>query len=100
MNRYLVTYETEDEIYTVIETATQIFNKMAMSDCYCISIIGLQWLKEYNNVEDFKRHGYPDCQFKGTWCCKSPVTGRYEPLRMEIVTESGEILDVGYAPNH
>lgn len=103
MNKYLVTYEVEGKLCEpVIETATQIFNKMDMDDCYDIKIIDLKWLKKYDNINDFRFFGYPQCHFSGTWCCKNPSTGRIDPLRMEInvITGHCETLDVGYGTDH
>lgn len=102
MNKYLVTYEVEDHICAVIETAREIFNKMDMADCYDIRIIGLKWLREYDDPQDFRINGYPECEFKGTWCCRNPETGKIDPLRMEISLIAGtcETLDVGYGTDH
>lgn len=102
MNKYLVTYEVEDHIFAVIETAREIFNKMDMDDCYDIRILGLTWLKEYDDPQDFRIYGYPACEFRGTWCCRNPETGKIDPLRMEIseITGDCEVLDVGYGTDH
>lgn len=101
-NKYLVTYEVEGEISVVIETATEIFSKMEMSDCYDIHILGIVWLREYDNAQDFRIYGYPTCVFEGTWCCRNPKTGKIDPPRMQIskITGDCEILDVGYATEH
>lgn len=102
MNKYLVTYEVEDHIFAVIETAREIFNKMDMADCYDTRIIGLKWLREYDCPGDYKLYGYPECEFKGTWCCRNPETGEIDPLRMEIRMMFGEelLLDIGYGTDH
>jgi len=101
MNKYLVTYEIEDHIFAVIETAREIFNKMDMADCYNIRVIVLEWLCEYDCPGDYKLYGYPECEFKGTWSCRNPETNRIDPLRMEIRrVDTGEVLDVGYGTDH
>ena len=103
MNKYLVTYECEGKIFAVIETANEIFNKMDMSDCYDINIIHIEWLKEWESVQEFRLStGYPICEFFGTWSCKNPETGKIDPLRMEIRMKFGDMrtLDVGYGTDH
>ena len=98
-NKYLVTYLIEGEICEPkIETASQIFNKMAMDDCYDIHIISLNWLKPYSDVKEYRLAAdpYPTCKFCGTW---------HDPddsLKMKIERMFGDmaVLDVGYAPDH
>lgn len=101
MNKYLVTYEIEGEICEPkIETATEIFNKMDMDDCYDISILDLRLLQKPENRFDVY---YPACQFFGTWSCKNPETGKIDPLRMEIrkkFLDTDIVYDVGYGTDH
>jgi len=101
MNKYLVTYEIERKICEpVIETATQIFNRMAMDDCYDIHVLDLKLLQKPENRADIY---YPACSFHGKWCCKNPETGKIDSLRMEIrkkFLDTDIIYDVGYAPDH
>jgi len=95
MNKYLVTYEIEGEILEpAIETAVQIFNKMAMDDCYDIHILDLKLLQKPENRANVF---YPTCQFYGTW--HNPK----DSLRMEIrrkFIDTDVVYDVGYAPDH
>ena len=105
MNKYLVTYIIEGKICEpVIETAIQIFNKMDMDDCYDIDILDLEWIKPWENVDEWKHspHPRPKCYFEGTWSCCNPETNRIDPLRMEIRMMFGEglLLDVGYGTDH
>lgn len=92
MNKYLVIYEIDGEICEPsIETASDIFNKMDMSDCYDITIARL-WLIDGVDITD--------CLFYGTW--HNPK----EPLRMEIkamipaTPEQLKPYDVGYGTDH
>lgn len=104
MNKYLVTYEIEGELYHHIETAHEIFSRMEFSDCYDIEIISISWLKPYNSAKEFRlaTNPYPSCKFSGLWCNYNPTTGKLDPLRMEIRQKFGdmEVLDVGYVDEH
>lgn len=103
MNRYIVTYDLDGEIVTLIETATEIFRRMEMDDCYDIDILSIQWIKPWKNATEFRLNvSFPSCEFSGTWCCKNPETGKIDPLRMEIREKFGEsqLLDVAYAEDH
>lgn len=98
-NKYLVTYEIEGELCSpVIETATQIFSKMDMDDCYDIHICALRWLQEFKTYDEMKNADsiYPNCVFHRTWHDPS------DPLKMEIRLAFGtlETLDIGYGTNH
>lgn len=104
-HKYLVTYEIEGELCEpVIETAREIFRKMKFDDCYDIKIRDLKWLKPYKTYDEyrFELNPYPTCEYKGTWCNTNPETGRIDPLRVEIRQKfgDGEVLDVGYQPEH
>ena len=86
--KYLVNYEIEGLVTEPsIETATEIFEKMDMSDCYEIEITHIYLLLP----------GKPpvECIFRGTWYYWD------DPLRMEIVDkETGDIYSVGYGTDH
>lgn len=92
MNKYLVIYKIDDELCKpVISTASEIFNKMDMSDCYPITIARIWLIKGIKLTE---------CRFFGTW-----HNGK-EPLRMEIramipaTPEQMEPFDIGYGTDH
>lgn len=92
MNKYLVIYEIDGELSEPsIETASDIFQKMDMSDCYPVSIASLYLIDGINFVK---------CRFQGTW--HNPK----DPLKMQIkvvcpaTKEMMEPLDVGYGTDH
>ena len=95
MNKYLVIYEIDGELSEPsIETASDIFGKMDMSDCYDITIVKIWLIKKINLIA---------CQFYGTW--HNPK----EPLRMEIrpfiptipkQPEDIKPYDIGYGTDH
>ena len=88
MNRYLVEYKIEGEYGEPhIVYATKIFDTMDMDDCYDIKIVYLYLLTEDG------REPIP-CNFFGTW------HNFHDPLRMEIRTEDGEVVSVGYGTDH
>lgn len=86
-HKYLVTYQQEGEVWTKMVTGHEIFDKMGMSDCYDISIEQLALMDDESKPTI--------CTFHGTW------HDTKDPLRMEIVHAlTGEVYDVGYAPDH
>jgi hypothetical protein len=88
MNKYLVIYEIEGKICEPeISTAAGVFNKMAFDDCYDISIKRLVLI-----TPEAKLIG---CVFRGAW------HDFKAPLKMVIENMiTGEVYDVGYAPDH
>lgn len=98
-NRYLVTYEIEGKLCEPkIETATEIFNRMAFSDNYSIRIRCLNWLREYSSYDELRREidTFPACVFHEKYHDLN------EPLKMKISKMFGDqtILDIGYAEEH
>lgn len=89
VNKYLVIYEIEGEICEpAIETATQIFDKMDLSDCYDITI------KRIFLIDGSK---VGECRFRGTW--HDPK----EPLKMviEAMYPAPPLpYDIGYGTDH
>lgn len=85
--KYLVIYELDDDICDpVVSTATEIFNKMDMSDCYPIHVERILMIEGKELTE---------CRFRGTWHDPN------EPLKMVIENrETEEIMDVGYGSDH
>ena len=92
MNKYLVIYKIDGEISEPsIETASAIFSKMDMDDCYDIFVARI-WLIHGINLTE--------CRFYGTW--HNPK----DPLRMEIramipaTPEQMKAFDIGYGTDH
>ena len=83
-NKYLVYGEAEDEAFTEIKTAREIFDMMDMDDCYPIRITGLYLIGKKAPVK---------CEFHGTW-----HNGK-QPLLMTI-TKRGKVIDSGYGTDH
>lgn len=86
-HKYVVIYEIEGEICDPeVVTASQIFDKMDLSDCYDISV------KRLLLADGAKLIG---CRFRGTW-----HNGK-DPLKMQIENViTGEVYDVGYGSDH
>ena len=85
MNRYLVCYETEGDIYKHIDVAMSIFSAMDMADCYDIHIRYI-----YLITDDCPR----ECIFRGVWT-------HDDPLQMDIIdAATGEVYDVGFGTDH
>ena len=89
MNKYLV-YVTipDDGPYVEIKTAHEIFSKMDMSDCSGEYLEKLFWLPAKTAVDPVP------CTFVGKWYNLN------DPLRMEIYSNDGYLLDVGYGTDH
>jgi len=87
MKKFIVKYEMEDDVLVAVETATEIFDKMDMDDCYNIYITDIRQFDVDNFCEP--------CEFHGTWYYWN------DPLRMEIVRKKdGEVVAVGYGTDH
>ncbi len=86
-HKYLVCYKVEGEVCDpVVETAKEIFDKMEWTDCYDIKIIRIVLVEEGKLIY---------CRFRGKY------HDLKEPLKMVIENVvTGEIYDVGYAPEH
>ena len=84
-SKFLVNGITEENEWSKIMTADEIFQMMDMDDCYNISI------------DIWKINGYgealTECHFFGTWSFAK------DPLRMEIRSENGTEA-VGYGTDH
>ena len=84
--KFLVVAVSEDEEWSKIMTADEIFAMMDMSDCFDIHI----------NIWRINGFGeaLTECCFLGTWCADMK-----DPLRMEIRADDG-IVAVGYGTDH
>ena len=88
MNKYLVCITEPFSNFSTLCTANELFNRMDMADCTDESVKYI-----YLVTED----GPKKCYFYGTWCSLSKP---FDPLRMEIRDEEGNLLDAGYGTDH
>ena len=87
-NQYLVMYHNEsfDHNSCRICTAKDIFAVLDMDDCCDPGFISIHHIKSNGRHER--------CDWFGTW--HNPK----DPLRMEIRTTKGKVLDIGYGADH
>ena len=84
---YCVIYSIDGEVCEpVINSDTEIFEKMDMSDCYPIEIVSIYYPRNGVVMEE--------CVFHGTW--HNPQ----KPLQMKITNVRGGVLDIGYGTDH
>lgn len=89
-NQYIVTIKThyfDEEAFTTIMTAPEIFNRMDMDDCTGEYISDLRIIKPYN------KNNLARAEFHGTW------HDFKDPLLMTI-TVRGKVVDSGYGTDH
>ena len=93
MHKYLVQTRLADEDFDMLLTAQELFHRMDMSDCTGEELMDLYLIKAPGIAPE-------RVDFWGTHCCRNPHTGKFDPLRMEITTTEGHLLDCGYGEDH